>query len=231
MWVTAGTSVQIPIQFMVEDDFVLPSTARADIRDVQGVVTHSTPLDLSTTSAILEIPETALPLGGGDFTTFFITVQFTALGGVYQQRHTLYVTPFIPLTVGATEVRALLGIPSTELQDQDIEVFPAYFRLLQQEENLLEYLQEGGSTSLEANRAVALEAAISLVPSLQLRIGQKLKSEDQEFARFTNVDWAALVGALKLELDGILSTLSATDDTAAVTNFAWAIPTDAITGE
>lgn len=225
MWATAGTPIDFPVSYLVDEDFVIPSTATATVRDQAGAVVHTSTLDTSTTSAVLSIPATEIS-AGRDFETLFVQVRFIVNGRLHEQSHTIYLTPFVPLTATAADVRQILGIPPTELEDGQIRIYPAYFRLAPQ---IGPALTAGNAQALAANRAVALEAALELIPSLELRIGQKLKSEDQEFSRFSDIDWVALQLALEAELEELLAAIT-DSEVEAISHFAWSFPTDPITG-
>lgn len=232
MWATADTEIDFPISYLVEDDFVIPSTASATIRDVQGaVVLQPTALDVSTTSAILQIPAdvTSIP-PGTQHRTLFVNIRFVANGQLHERRHHLYLVPFIPLTVTEETVRQVLGLPVTDLSDREIRIYPAYFRLLADAPAIEAALASGMNAALRANRAIAIEAALELVPSLALRVAQKMKSEDQEFSRFNNIDWNALTMSLEGELADLLDHINNVAEVPTVSHFSWANPTDPITG-
>lgn len=229
MWATANTELDFPISFLVEDDFVIPSTASAFVQDNLGaVVLPSTPLDTSSTSTVLKLPASITTISA-EFGTLFVLVRFIANGQLHEQRHVINLVQFVPMTVGPEDVRRILGVPSTELPDNAVHIHPAYFRLRKSTPEIAAALTATDGSSLEANRAVALEATIELIPSLALRIGQKLKSEDQEFARFAGMDWQALEAKLEGELQSILDDLTV-GDAPGISRFVWAFPTDPITG-
>lgn len=233
MWATADTLIEFPISFMVDEDFVIPSSASASVRDLQGVVVlpHS-PLDVTSTSTVLQIPAeaTAIP-PGRDFTTLFVNVTFIAEGRIHQQQHNIQLIPFIPLTTGPADVRQILGLPASELDDSAIRVHPAYFRLQARVQDFDTALNSGTFLSLQANRAVALEAAIELIPSLALRVAQKVKAEDQEISRFSAIDWTALALSLETELEEIVGEITGEAvSVSTVNHFVWSFPTDPITG-
>lgn len=231
MWAIAGSPIEYPISFFAEDDYVVPSAASMVVRDIQGaVILAPTPLDVSTTSTIALIPAalTEIP-AGQEYQTLFLSVTFTADGRLHQQRHTIQITPFIPLTAGPEDVRQTLGLRKNELEDHEVRLLPAFFRLKRRLPDLESFLLRSSSDGLLANRAVVLEAALELMPSLALRVSQKVKAEDQEVSRFQQSNWQQIAQLLEAELDEIVEQFLP-PITSRVNILVKSFPPDPITG-
>lgn len=235
MWTTVGTDTPLPIQFLLDDDYVVPSTASLRVVDIRGAeILPPEPLVTTETSLVYTLPGALLTLPAGqDFNTLFAEVTFVAQGRLQRDRTAINVIPFVPMTATPHDVRLKLGVSPTELMDHEIDLLHAWMVLKSEEGQTFEdALISGTISALRANRLIVVETALQLLPALPAKIGQKLKAEDQEFSRFNNLDWGLLAEQLERERAELLNDLTATNPNEVPTRTigVWANPTDPITG-
>jgi hypothetical protein len=234
MWAVADEELLIPISYEVDGELILPTAATVVVRNAAGgIVLPTTTLDVSTTETQILLPasDTKVPVGQ-DFVPLFVAVRYIFGGRTYTNSGTINIAPFIPMSAGADDVRQILGLPADELPDAEIEIIPSYFRLLRDYPKIPQTLLAGTVDTISVNRAIALQAAVDLIPSLQLRVGKKLKGDTQEFERFNTIDWGLLKTQIEGELDTRLTDLYSTAEIASTfDHFSWSSPTDVITGE
>ena len=119
-----------------------------------------------------------------------------------------------------------------ELEDHEVDLYQAYYELQTWVPSLSTLLQAGTVTSLRANDAIAIMAAILLATSLVARYAQRTVSADSELTRATKFDPKELVAELEAKLDDLINQLTASDPTLVTnpTRFLVGTRTDPITG-
>lgn len=187
-------------------------------------------------SALLTIPGSsnscALPL----FETRTLTWEYSTSEGTPSGRVTYRVDRVLPVPVTPDGVRAKLGVEPHELDDNEINLLRAYgeFMVLLPSADLNAIAAAGDYTALVCFDAIEALAALSCLPSLELKIAQSESSETNKFSRYTSVDWAALRAALSGMVDQARALLDPEFDDGGlgISMFALASrATDAITGE
>lgn len=232
MWVFSGDDQQIDVDYLVDDEFVIPSAATATVRSHTGAVLQSNvALDITTTSAILTVAGADNTLTGTNTVEQrYVHVYFTHEGKQHRRDYTYRIAAFIPLTATAQDVRDELGLDASELPDRAVDTLHAYLQLADEYGTAFtDTFSSGTVSSLRANEAVVLKAAIDVVTSLDLRAGVKFASEETSFQRKDSFDSQAMLHTLGNKLSKILDDILATD-TVLVTSFVVATPTDVITG-
>ena len=136
--------------------------------------------------------------------TVYIT--WTSAGASYSLRQSYRIIPFINLTATAASVRAALSLSDDEVDDADIDLFAAYLQIdAELKANLAATvtidtaLASGTRLELAANSAIVHQAAIALLPTLELRAAMSVTDGTQTFERFhPGVVFSALKWELKL---------------------------------
>jgi hypothetical protein len=163
-----------------------------------------------------------------------VRVDFTA-GGAPQAAEFAYgVSNFVPTTATPAAVRAEIGAQFEEVPDADIDVITAYFDLIDAGAANDAALAAGGAAPRAGNRAVVLQAAVSLLPSLQTRLLQQEASNNASYAR-PKLDFDALrsdlLAGLQKELLNVSAALAGTAFVLPDTShFLVTSPTDPVTG-
>lgn len=115
------------------------------------------------------------------------------------------------VTVEPSEVRALLGISTAELPDEDLDIIGTWLKFKTNAYETL--LAAGGVEALLILEAVAYTEALRVLPSLRMRAAQSEGDSSIHFTRFAKMDWAELERALT---DGLSSALATATNTPEV---------------
>lgn len=233
MWYYAGVDVTVPVDFIVNGEFVIPESATATLRLNDGSVDatiSNVSLDTSTTSTSVTIPEVSNTLASGvDFEHRYLLVTFVLNAQTYTQTIHYDLIPFVPMTGTPDKVRAILGLDLSELPDTDIDLFRAYLDIKARTDvDISTALTSTGRDSLTANEIINIQAALNVVPSLQLRVAASMQSEDSVFRRFSSMDFNAIENKLVGRQMSLLSELITTTE-VAFSIFGVSTPTDPVT--
>jgi len=237
LWHLEDTDVTIHVDFMLRGVPVEPTPGSVvyTLRDNSGLpIAGHTAINLPGQSGTgVDIAILAAANGNantGGFETRFLLVSYDFEGSTYVERSSYRICAFLPTTVTPSDIRTLLGLMDEELEDHEVDVHSAYFRLLPRVPALGTDLT--GSGSLEANEALAIQAALQLLPGLPARYSQSWDSADASVSRSSKLDYNELGAQLNARLDTLVDTLTAdTPGTVtAPTLFVVSQPTDPLTG-
>jgi hypothetical protein len=233
MWWTADEDVAFQIDYVVDGEYVIPTAAWATVRDNSGAVItglDTVVLDVTSTSTIITIPaaDNAVP-SGAEFSSRYVVVVFNYGGAQYRREMSYRLRPFTTITVGPEDVRRELGLDISELPDRDIDVYAAYLAL-NVEYPLEAALLAGDVTTIAANRAIAVKAAIEITWSLPFRAAVKIKAEDAGFDRMSEFSPFDIRLQLAHRLGSLLDVMEGTT-TEGSPSMVVSTPTDVITGE
>jgi hypothetical protein len=233
-WFQAGEDLTFDIEIIVGGVPAQPDdgTVTFSVRDQSGQIIAGLdhqPLTVPGTTASISVPAGANQIAG-ETESRFVTLSYIAGGQSRQQRAAYSLHPFLPIEASEDTVRGLLGVSADELPDDDIELVPAYYDLLADNGDAFSNaFTTTGQRRQQANRALALRAALDALPSLQLRVFQARQYENATFSRFATVNFAQLrddlTAQMKTALNGVNSTTSITYPTLLVI----AVPTDPVT--
>lgn len=170
--------------------------------------------DLSDKSRVsITIPAEANYLDENDNPSNRLIVVDYSIGGVEKSKRIGYkVIPFVPYTCDKDSVRNLLGVSSTVIEDDMIDIYSAYLKcksLFEDETVLDTSLKSYGIESVKANRAISICSALTFRSSLML-LTPKIESDSVvSQTRFTMSaeDFAKLFDDLQDELDELISDL------------------------
>lgn len=242
--VLAGKAVAVDVLFQqgVTGDFVVPdagsityslydNTMNALVTDAAVDSTMSTTAIVIPTSA----PNNTLS-GGNLFEERLIVVTYTVNNVSQTQMLRYRIVPLVPYSASPDTCRRLLGLTANELPDEDVDVFAAYVNMLDLVEaaTLNAALIAADSSRMSANQAIAAQAIIDILPSLQLRTLQQSKSNTAQVSRFYAMDFDALSDWIYSVRDNATNDL--TDDDAVgifgtgVIFGATTVDTDPVTG-
>lgn len=186
-WWTADEDVTLVINYVVDDEFVIPDSAAATVRGHDGSAIPALTgmvLDVSSTTTTLSIPGSENSISGSNLSeTRYVSLKFVYQGETFHKTIVFKLTPFLPISVGPEDVRRQLGLTSTEMADEDIDVYAAYYSLIQDYSEVTAALTGTSPLSEAANKAIMLKAAIEATHGLEFRVGIKLKAEDSAFER------------------------------------------------
>lgn len=113
------------------------------------------------------------------------------------------------LMIDAAQVRSYIGLNSSELPDDDVDLVRGYLEVadLLGIEVLEEKLATVGLDRIKANDLVLLKTVLNLGPSLDLRVAQKEGDGTLSFARFTKIDFTRILAAAAAQFGSLLAEL------------------------
>ena len=232
MWFTSGEEVSFPVDFLVDGEFVVPTAAWTTVRDGLGEVVEGlqdVALSTANTSTFVTIPASVNTLDPGQVhSTRYVVVTFIYEGRQHRRELSYRLRPFVTMTATEDDVRRELGLDRSELPDADIDLYWAYLTLAA-DYRISEAMIAGDRTTLAANQAIAVQAALDVVGSLRFRAAVKMRAEDSAFERMPEFS----IDQIRIELGERLAALI--DVVEGVENVGLPIlvvatPTDPITG-
>jgi len=236
MWVETAKASTLTFNLMVGNDFVVPdpsTNAVLTVRNRSGSVLHTeTVINPTGSQLIFAIPSATNTLTGSNTNEARLASLIYTSGGFNRLLEMTYkVTQFIPFTITAQSVRALLGLSYEELEEEEVDLISAYYALVNSNGTTFTtaFTTEGYKGD-QANKAVCLQCAIDLALSLPQRIAQKTDEEKASFQRATKFDPYKLTAGLKVQLAEVLDTLQAEVTIGAAAIFVASQPTDPFTG-
>ncbi|WP_419902126.1 hypothetical protein [Kiloniella sp.] len=235
--VTDGDDFTLRFDFVELGEFISPdlNSVTYTVRDNNGVVIATqNNIAVSTSEDTTEVTIT-IP-GSVNSNTLnreyrFVILKYTYQGNSKVLTQQYRVTPWLNIGTSTERVRARLGVTSSELPDQDIDLYEAYFTLDEKlgDTVLNTALTSGNINADNANNTLEVVAALKAFPSLQLRIAQVDKADTHEFRRLSKIDFQQLHQTLIEKYSELVNKLSGSTETQ-FNLFSVVTPTDAITG-
>lgn len=234
-WCLAGKACSFYVEFKKDGEFVQPdpSSIKLTIRNNSGtpVSGYNEELQPDTlmTSLLFTIPEGVNAITG-TVENRFIRLDYTSNGVPCVFIDSYRLCNFVPFTATPNDVRNILGARGLEIKDEEADLYEAYFQLLRTNSTISAALIAGTDVSMYANRAIALKAALTLVPSMPSRALKEDTMHNASAIRAT-VDWVKMEQAIKDELgNALLNMESATNPGIQFSNiFIVSNPTDPVT--
>lgn len=175
------------------------------------------PYDLQDKSKIvITIPKEANVIEDGDiFSNRILIVNYTLNGTPKESRISYRVIPFVPYVCNKDDVRRTLGVSSTIIEDDMIDLYSSYLKSssMLADGLLEESLKSSGLKSIKANRIIVINSALTFKNSLML-MTPKIESDSVvSQTRFTMSaeDFEKLFDDLNDELQDLLAELSEDD--------------------
>lgn len=166
-------------------------TAIAGLENVPVTTSAST---FQSTITIPSLYNTVAPTKLFERRTIFL--RFQSNGQSHYQKLAYRLLPTFPYTVNPADIRRFLGVNETELPDEDVDLFSAYLFVREtftDPTDLDDLLLSGDLNEVRANEAIAMRAAIDIIPSLQNRVAQKETNGVMGFDRIKITDYTALL--------------------------------------
>ena len=175
---------------------------------------------------------------GVAFDDRFLIVNYTTNGSEHSQRISYRIIPFVPYVCNPDDVRTLLGVPNTVVEDSMVDIYSGYLKcksLFDDPTSLDSLLVARTQQSQSANRAITICCALSFRNSLQL-LTPKIESDgvaSQTRFTMTAEDFANLFDNLEAELADLIAELEgeSLDDRYAPDLLLVGNLTDTFTGE
>lgn len=242
-WRLAGQPQTVVMQFMVDGQPVIPDadsitfTAWDNAGEIIRQVPWVQPVEAVPTQieVVLETDLGNIP-ADAQFESRYVRADFKWESKPYFVKTNYRLYRMVPMTVEPQTVRSIIGADYEELPDYSIDLVEAYFYLSMAFNTgvLRAALARADKIALVANDAIALQAAVTVLPSLQSRLLKADKIDNAGFTRFT-VDFEKLEADLKRKLLEAINAivLDATGTlpaTPTVTLFYVNSQTDRLTG-
>ena len=164
----------------------------------------------------------------------FIIVVYTKDGKQTTKRVPYRVIKFVPYTVSEDDVFDAIGVSSTILNEDSIDIYANYLLLKAQiGQNFVDAIYANDETSIKANRALLLKTAISIESSIPLGV-PKIESDNvvsQTRFTFTMEELKELFDDMRNELSDLIDEIADESYDAGAAVFAVANFTDPFTGE
>lgn len=200
---------------LTDDDYVKYSLYNLAGEIVDDLEDQRVDIDSLDSKSFIEIviPEEANIIGENkDYDNRILMVNYT-LNSVDRIEKVMYrIIPFVPYTCGPNDVRTVLGVGSTVVEDDMVDVYSAYLKfksLLSDPTNGDVYLTSGTQKASIANRAITICAALAFRSSLPM-LTPKIESDGVvSQTRFTTTvdDFNKLFDSLEGELEELLDEL------------------------
>lgn len=211
MYVKSGTNLNLPIDFIVDGDFVVPdsTSVTVTVSDLSGDTITGfdalaiTGLDENSTHFTLTIPDTA-NTKTDSYEIRFVHCDFTVDSKVYQVRTTYQIVDRVDLPIAPQEIRNLLGLSSSELPDENIDLMKAYLDAEEDAGESLNTLITTGDTAQYIFEAVKLKAALNVLPVLELVAVQSEQADNVVYKRFQSIDFDAIRDAYSKRYNSLL---------------------------
>ena len=175
------------------------------------------PYDLQDKSKIvIEIPAEANSISEGElFSNRILIVSYTLNGTAKENRVSYRVVPFVPYVCNKDDVRKTLGVSSTIIEDNMIDLYSSYLKSSSLFEDGLfdDCLRSSDLKSVKANRIIVINSALTFRSSLML-MTPKIESDSVvSQTRFTMSaeDFEKLFNDLNNELQDLVEDLLGDD--------------------
>lgn len=224
-------SVTIPLTRDGEP-FVADGLIKWSLRDQTGALIQLPTNTTSTNSMVTVLVPAALGSINPDrlFEKRTLTLSGFVSGEIFTVTQTYRLSPFINMTASPSDVRAYIGCDDGELPDSDIDMFNAYFAVVDTagRDTINTALSTGTSQELQANQAIIAQAILNCLPSLQARISKTTNDGTISITRF-NLNFDELRASARDKLDRALNTILGRDTSTRLV-FVVGTRTDPITG-
>lgn len=172
--------------------------------------------------------------GEKDIETRFIIVVYTKDNKQTTKRIPYKVIKFIPYTVSETDVFDAIGVSSTILNEDSVDIYSNYL-LLKAElgEKFVNAIYADDDSTVKANRALLLKTAISIENSIPLGV-PKIESDNvvsETRFTFTMEELKSLFDDMRNELKDLIDELAEKTYDAGAAVFVVANYADPFTGE
>lgn len=234
-WRMAGRDSLFNFDILVEEEFAVPQAGsiKLTMRSGNGSIIAgydrlSLP-DTTLSSVAVTIPAAENNITASLFETRYLNLEYVVAGAPYEQNVVYRLTSFLPIQVRPKDVRALVGAEAKELPDSEIDIFESYLLLLESYGDAFsDAISSDTNASIHANRALALRAAIEVLPALPAKLRALEKFNNAEIQR-QKINFKTLRADLEAKLAVELDTMFGGAG-ASTTIFMVSQPTDPITG-
>lgn len=238
-YVKASTDHVSKVDLVVGSELVTPDDGAVSVTvldtdgfAISGHVDQPATVPENGTSASYLIPSAAntLPSGGAGYRFVEFKFLYNEQPYTLMDQYELVTRTMLPVT--PSDVRSKLGVLASELADAEIDIVGTY-RKLQNALTAIDFdalFTSGGYELTHLNKLLVASAALSVLPSLQLRVTAKEQVDNTIWQRLAKIDFDLLRDQLQAEVDDETFNLTADDGTGSLVIALLAQGTDAVTG-
>lgn len=234
-YVTAGSASLHHVDFMVGGELAVPASATYTLTKNDGTaIQTNAPITLPADATGVDISIS----GANNTPTLpnevrYLTVKFVVNGITHttEQYYLLRTNTKFPLSFD--DVRAVIGLQASELDDSQIDIMRAYDLVQEDAEGVdLSAILSGGTALLPTLiEAVKLKAAMVSTTGIEASMFQMEQADNTLYKRFASIDFGSIRGDLSGRYAQLLAYLLGEDTaTLAVSISQLAVGTDPVTG-
>lgn len=205
-------------------------------QDGTVVLTNTVSITLGQLSYLVVVPAATNVLTKPLFEKMTLEWEYTTATEAISESVSYVIHTPIGFPVSKDGVRNKIGVTNEELLDEDINLFEGYLyfqNLVGADVDLTPYNDSGDINSFNIAKAIEAATALSMLPSLQIRLPKKYDSGTSAYERWNSIDWEGLAAELNAIIGTGLDT--AVDEFEYYSNNAIFVLSDrgpdAITGE
>lgn len=225
------------INFVVDGEPVTPSSAMFTLTRNDGTVMggfdeSALTIGADATSVIVSIPGSA-NAATLDSELRYCTTEFVYDGKTYILRDFYFLRSELNFPLSPNDVRAALGLSSSELPDASIDIIHSYdqVQLDLPDVSLSNILETGSDLIPTLIDAVKYKAALEAATVIQSTMLQMEQADNTLYRRFAEVDFDGIMANLAKKYSLALLRLSGATDSTTATLVIVTADTDNITGQ
>lgn len=189
---------------------------------------------VSAVSVNITLPAAAHTVATPLFETRTLVWSYNTVDGAVAGRYKYRVEKDIPFSISTDGVRNKLGVLSSDISDNQIDLLKAYSDFLSQyaDGSFTAYETSGDRAALVVADAIEATAALTAIPWMQLSVAKKESSGTNTYERFSEIDWELLRASLDKYVQAANDLVTPIDDpTVLPLVFVLASRDDPFTGE
>jgi hypothetical protein len=205
----AGSKFRFLIQFN-QGQPVTPLTYTLYNQDGDVVTTDTIAITPTQISYTVEIAGSFNSLSKPLFEQMRLEWQYNTADQAILDSVTYTIRAPIPFPVSEANVRKMLGVDLSELPDSDVDLFAAYlnFKNKFEDPTLLDaYGSQGSLDAYKLTMAIEATAALSVFPTLAIRLPKKYDSGTSSYERWNTIDWELLYSDIASRVTDGLSVI------------------------
>lgn len=182
-------------------------------QDGSAVLTETAPISQGQLSYLITIPAGSNSLLEPLFEPMTLEWEYTTATEAVDDSLTYVIHAPIGFSATTEGVRALLGVNDEELEDREIRLFEGYMafrRYIGEDVDLATYETDGSFDGYQLTKAIEAATALTILPTLQVRLPRKYDSGTSAYERWNNIDWATLRAELESHLTVALELVDPT---------------------
>lgn len=238
-YVKASSSCVIRADLVVNSELVTPDDGTVSVTlydtngsTISGYTDVLVELPLGGTSVQYVVPAEVNELPSGGAAHRYVEFKFVYGEQNYTTSDQYELVNRVMFPVTPHDVRTKLGLQAAELEDNEVDFIGAYRKIQKAMPSVdfeARFVSGDYDLTYLKNLLVAV-AALSVLPSLQLRVSSQEQVDNTIWRRLSKIDFETLEAQLKSEVDAETFNLTQDDGTGLIILALLAVGTDAVTG-